>query len=387
MRLRARTFLSASLILAFSACEKGSTTTPTPPPQPCSYALSVATLSFGPAGGSGAVSVTTASPCAWIASSDREWISITGGASGTGSGTVTIGVSANPTTVARTGALTIAGQVVSVREDGLAPCAVTLSPTSASFGKDAATGTVAVTTPVYCQWSAISAAGWLSITSGAQGTGNGTVAYAVERNRETNARSATIVVNEKNFGVTQAGDVVSCDYAVSPVEFTPCMSVPFNLTATVMTQPTCAWTATTDASWISVTGGQAGSGAGAVTFHVSDNWDAPRQGIVMVRWPTLTAGQNLRVLQAGCYYAVSTAAISMGAAGGSGRFDVIQQSDPNNCGGPLQNACLWITVTSTMPQVGDNPVNFVVVPNDSVVQRSGTIVVRDKRVRITQAGR
>ena len=101
------------------------------------------------------------------------------------------------------------------------------------------------------------------------------------------------------------------------------------------------------------------------------------------------------MLQAGCVYAVSTTAVSVGAAGGPGRFDVIQQSLPLTCGGPLQNACLWtaqsdapwITVTTTMPQAGDNPVSFTVAANDSTSARNGTITVRDKVVRVTQSGR
>ena len=106
------------------------------------------------------------------------------------------------------------------------------------------------------------------------------------------------------------------------------MSAPYNLTATITTQQGCTWTANPDASWITLDGGQSGSGSGTISFRVSDNWDAPREGVVMVRWPTPTAGQNVRVLQAGCLYAVSTTAVSVGAAGGPGRFDVIQQSVP-----------------------------------------------------------
>jgi hypothetical protein len=115
----------------------------------------------------------------------------------------------------------------------------------------------------------------------------------------------------------------------------------------------------------------------------------------MVRWPTVTAGQNLQVSQAGCRYGVSATSISIGAVGGPGRFDVLQQSDPLMCGGPLQNACVWtaqsdvswITVTTTMPQVGDNPLSFTVAANDSTAPRTGTIKVRDQVVRITQSGR
>ena len=115
----------------------------------------------------------------------------------------------------------------------------------------------------------------------------------------------------------------------------------------------------------------------------------------MVRWPTPTAGQNIRVVQAGCRYAVSRSTFDFAATGGSGAFDVIQQSEPNTCGGPTQDRCVWtaasdvpwITITSSMPRAGDNPVAFVVATNDSVTSRVGRIIVRDKVVVITQAGR
>jgi hypothetical protein len=91
---------------------------------------------------------------------------------------------------------------------------------------------------------------------------------------------------------------------------------------------------------------------------------------------------------------VSTAAINVAAAGGPGRFDVIQMSQPNTCGGPTQNACLWtaqsdvpwLTVTTSMPQAGDNPVSFTVAANATTNARVGRITVRDKVVQITQAG-
>jgi len=394
MRLNARTFFSAILLLAFSACDNCSPSGPTPPPPTCTYTLSATTLTLGATGGQATVTVTTGNTCTWTAASDRDWMTVTGGATGTGNGSVAVSVTANPTTAARTGALTIAGQVVSVTESGLAACSVAISPTSASFGSDPATGSLTVTALSHCPWTAVSNAAWLTVTSGATGTGNGTVAYALGENNDPSTRNAAITVNERTFAVSQAAEPVACEYSVSPVDFTPCMAFTYDMTALVTTQASCSWTATPTASWITVTGGQSGNGSGVVTFHVSENWDPPRQGIVEVRWPTVTAGQNLRVMQAGCYYAVSTSAISVGAAGGTARFDVIQGSDPIGCGGPLQNACLWtavsdaawITITSSMPRIGDDPVNFVVAPNATGSPRTGRITVRDKVVTITQGG-
>ena len=99
----------------------------------------------------------------------------------------------------------------------------------------------------------------------------------------------------------------------------------------------------------------------------------------MVRWPTPTAGQNIRVAQAGCRYGVSRTAIGIVAAGGSSSFDVVQQSDPTECGGATQDRCVWtarsevpwITITSSMPRSGDNPVAFTVAANADIARAHG----------------
>ena len=57
-------------------------------------------------------------------------------------------------------------------------CTPTLSSASASFTGAGGTGSVNVTVSTGCAWQAVSnALGWASITSGASGTGNGTVQY------------------------------------------------------------------------------------------------------------------------------------------------------------------------------------------------------------------
>lgn len=385
----------ASLVMLAAgqiACTKSSPAEPTP--TPCTYALSTASLSFGSSGGPGSVNITTAANCSWTATSDRGWLAITSGASGTGNGTVQVSLTANANTTERSGALTVAGQTVPVRQDGVAACTLDITPTSASFNKDEAAGSFSVAAPSHCQWSATSAVSWLAVTAGNTGTGNGTVNYSVARNRELVTRTGGIAVVDRTFLVTQAADTpAACAYSVSPIEFTPCMAVPFNMAATITTQAGCTWTAEPDASWITIVEGQSGNGSGVVSFRVSDNWGLPRQSVVKLRWPAVTAGQNLRIAQAGCRYSVSTDAIAFGSSGGPGRFDVIQVSDPITCGGPTQSACRWearadvpwITISPSTPQAGDNPVTFAVSANTSGSARSGAISVADRVVRITQA--
>lgn len=384
--------LVAAACLAIATCG-GSPNDPAPA---CNVSLSPANNEFGANGGSGSLTVNAPAACNWSATSDASWITVTAGASGSGPGTVTYSLAANPATDVRNGTLTVGGQTHNVRQAGRAPvtCSYQLSSGEAEFGKDTATGTFSVTAPDACSWTATSNADWLVITSGAQGSGAGTVSYVVSRNEGTNGRSAAIAVADRTFAVRQAGDLGRCEYSVAPVDFAPCMPAG-TVTATITTQASCPWTASPNSSWIALPGGDSGSGSAVVTIAYSDNYDAPRDGVVMVRWPTPTAGQNIRIAQAGCVYGVSRADISFAAAGGSGAFDVLQQSIPNTCGGATQDRCVWsarsnvpwIVITTPMPRTGDNPVAFTVSANDGAQARTGQIIVRDRTVSITQAGR
>ena len=73
--------------------------TPEPTPAPdddepdnsgCTYLLSATSLSFDAAGGTRTLNVTSAATCRWTVKTNVPWITITNGASGTGSATVTV---------------------------------------------------------------------------------------------------------------------------------------------------------------------------------------------------------------------------------------------------------------------------------------------------------
>ncbi len=80
----------------------------------CSYTIDSASGGFPYEGGKGTVTVTTQNNCAWTARSAVDWISLTEGASGTGSGVVNYVVSRNDGITTRIGTLTIAGQTLTV---------------------------------------------------------------------------------------------------------------------------------------------------------------------------------------------------------------------------------------------------------------------------------
>ena len=100
-----------------------------------------------------------------------------------------------------------AGELVAGAVDLVYPAACTLSiaPVSKPFISSGGAGTVDVTAGSGCAWTAVSGASWLAVTSGASGTGNGTVGYAVQANPTTAQRVGSILIAGIGFTITQAG--------------------------------------------------------------------------------------------------------------------------------------------------------------------------------------
>jgi len=83
----------------------------------CSYSINPTAQAFSASGAAGTVQVTVAAGCSWTAASNAAWVTITGGISGSGNGTVSYSVAANSGTT-RTGTVTIAGQTFTVTQAG-----------------------------------------------------------------------------------------------------------------------------------------------------------------------------------------------------------------------------------------------------------------------------
>src|SRR5207244_3081786 len=131
--------------------------------------------SFIASGGAGSVGVTAANGCTWNATSNSSFIIISGGSSGAGSGTVNYSVAANDGP-ARTGTLTIAGLTFTVAQDAASSvCSFSLSQTERSFPINGGSDSVGVLTTNTCNWTAVSNASWITVTSGSSGHGNGAV--------------------------------------------------------------------------------------------------------------------------------------------------------------------------------------------------------------------
>jgi len=84
----------------------------------CGFSIIPVTADFPGIGGSGEVAVGAPTGCAWTASSNAAWITITSPGRGSGDGKVNYVVAAN-TGCRRSETLTIAGQTFAVAQEGL----------------------------------------------------------------------------------------------------------------------------------------------------------------------------------------------------------------------------------------------------------------------------
>jgi antitoxin (DNA-binding transcriptional repressor) of toxin-antitoxin stability system len=226
----------------------------------CTYYIIPTQQSFSSSGGTGSINVTTQSGCTWNASSNASWVTITSGSNGTGSGTVNYSVSANTSTIERTGMMTIAGQTFTVTQSAGSTCTYSISPTRQSFDANVGNSGVYVTASAGCAWTATSNASWISITSGSSGTGSSAVNYSVSANTNTSSRTGIMTIAGQTFTITQQG--ITCTYTIAP------SNQSYNSnggTGSITTQSNCAWTAQSNTTWITITSGSSGTGNGTVS--------------------------------------------------------------------------------------------------------------------------
>ncbi|NOT62833.1 MAG: choice-of-anchor D domain-containing protein, partial [Acidobacteria bacterium] len=107
--------------------------------------------------------------------------------------------------------LTSNAMIRAVSLSGTQPsCTYTIAPTSQTFTAAGGNGTVNITAATGCAWTAASNATWLSVTSGAAGSGNGAVGFTAAANTTTSSRTGTLTIAGQTFTVTQAAQ--ACTY-------------------------------------------------------------------------------------------------------------------------------------------------------------------------------
>jgi hypothetical protein len=255
------------------------------------------------------------------------------------------------------------------------PCSYAIDPANQAFGGDGGGGSIAITSPANCPWTAEGAPGWISLTSGDNGNGNGTLTYFIAANDTASSRSGNLVIAGQTFTVFEDG--ASCSYSVSPASQSfGAFGGTGSVAVTALTG--CGWMAMSNDSWISLSSGDA-SGDGTVSVSASANDSGlPRMGSLTI------AGQTLMVTQDGvpCTYSISPSGATFGADGG-GAF--VSVTAPRDCQWMAMSGSGWIAITSGAGS-GDGTVAVSVPPNPGTEARTDSVSIAGMSFFVTQAG-
>ena len=173
-------------------------------------------------------------------------------------------------------------------------CSNSISPASKSFTSRGGTDSVNVVAPNGCAWTATSNATWIEFTSATSGTGSEIVDYVVRENLSTTARSATLTIAGQIFTVTQSGAGGDCAFTISPTNKSFARSGGAG-SVSVTAGAGCNWSASSNASWITITSGSSATGNGVVTYLVSvNNSGLARVGTMLIAGKTFTVKQKPR---------------------------------------------------------------------------------------------
>jgi hypothetical protein len=156
-------------------------------------------------GAEGSVVVTALANCSWSATPNVSWIEVTSNQIGAGTEVVSYVVRDNLSSMPRLGTITIAGQTLTVVQEGLngAGCTFDITPKFTTFNADGGAGSVSVTTGEQCAWEAVSDSNWIVITSLNCGIDDGTITFTVAANPGPSGRSGRITIGGKVFAIKQ----------------------------------------------------------------------------------------------------------------------------------------------------------------------------------------
>jgi hypothetical protein len=414
----------------------------------CSFTINPTSASYAASGGNGAVTITAGTGCAGNAQTSSSFLTITSSSSGSGSGSLSYSVAAN-TGGARSDTITVAGQTVTISQSAAPPCSYSISPASASFSSASATASVSVTAGSGCNWSAGTSTAWITINSGASGTGSGFVNYAIAANTGS-ARNGSMTIAGQAFSVSQSAGVstVTISVGTNPsglavtvdgVSYTTPRSFSWQ-TGSVHTLATATqgsntryvfdtWstgsldgsiTITTPASAtgysanfrtqhrLTTTASPSGGGTILLSPSSSDGYftegsfvqAAANAGIgyQFSGWtgavnsssnPVTFAVNSPASLNAG-FSAVPVCGFTLGAAGASvlasGDILSIDVSTTASCVWSTSSSVPWITVISGGAGSGNGRVGINVAVNGSPSQRTGVVSIGGASYEVTQSG-
>jgi Putative binding domain, N-terminal len=375
----------------------------------CTYSLSSTSQSSVSTGGTGTVSVLAPGGCNWQAVSNASWITLTSAASGSGSGTVSYAVAANPGTAARSGSLTIAGQTFTVGQGG------------------SGSGEIVTTYDLAAGWSdVINPNGvWSYNRAPAVAITNRVADWDTSNNLFGSPQAAWAAAPYPAAGhvpmwFKRVSDSTTLDFPVgrvgmhgsetsnAGVTWTSPLDGAVDISGGVWQAAKTGAHAGRSMNWrvlkngLALTGGsvsssdsftsaspfvlQNGSGGAAALTHLNvSRGDVITLELFKASSFTSFVGVNLTITArspATCSYLLSSTSQSFVAVGGSGTVNVTAAA---GCNWLAQSNVSWITLASATSGSGNGTVSYAVAANPATAARTGTLTVAVQTLTVTQA--
>ncbi|HMJ90324.1 MAG TPA: BACON domain-containing carbohydrate-binding protein [Candidatus Acidoferrum sp.] len=345
----------------------------------CNFTATPTSRNHGHTNDTRLITIDVPSGCAWPAtSSSLSWITFQPPTNTIGSGTLTYVIAANPSSILRSGQVIVAGQTVTLSQDG-APCSYVFSTNSMVHnGSTEEEATIPFTAPAGCAWNVSVSDSWIEIFSALSGSGNNAVTYIVPANPSTLSRTGYVHVGTAVLSVTQHGR--DCEYHLSATNSPLLSSAPSTSSFSVSTFAGCNWGASTSDSWIQILAGGTNSGNGLVQFAVITNsLAATRTGVITA------AGQTFFVVQGGasCTYEINPPSATLVSSNVTA-FVSVKAS--NGCTWFVTETNDWISIKSGGQGTNNGLVNYTLGANPSPNPRTANIVIADKVFAVTQLG-
>ena len=232
-------------------------------------------------------------------------------------------------------------------------------------------GSVQVTAAASTQWDVTSGADWISVFGPGTRVGSAVVAYAVAPNPSTERRTGTITLAGKTVTVEQEG--LRSQLTYDGTVFRETSDSGF---ISVQVEGDGLWTATSDASWLTLMD-TSGHGSAEIMFVVDDF-----NSSVASRTATLTiAGQTLEITQRGYELSIDPAVGEVGSNAGAGEIGITAPIDA------VWEAIVtadWIVLLGGNIGVGSGTLRYTVADNTSGETRMGKIIISGQEYTVTQ---
>jgi hypothetical protein len=250
-------------------------------------------------------------------------------------------------------------------------------PRSAPSSAGTVTATLATTRD--CTWTLQVDGAWVSAKP-ASGQGEATIVLTVNENAQARSRSATILVNDQRFTMTQEG--APCRFEITPLAATAA-SQGARIQFSVRTLDGCAWSTEASQPWIRVVSGSGGDRTGSIEVTVDSNQGDERRGTLRVASTSVVITQQEDGTGVNhCPYSLGSGAAEFAAAGGEG--SVMIHTRPT-CFWGASSDQPWLTIVSSRNGRGTEAVRYQVARNTTSRSRSGVITIDGRRHVVKQA--